>query len=524
MNERFRAAVRRLIADEHELKQHTSESTPVVVPLISRTPLQPIAKTRRRSSGKNAKASLKVLNALGILTQHLDVIETTTATESQVKHVQVSVEELEAVMEGFKDLYTSMDTVSTSSTSANSELEVQPAVTDETVKLFLTANFSGIQTKEDVVQAERRKRLLHRVISLLSNKPPTFIPTNPSSSSASASSSSLYDLPPDDLKELHHELSQMGHWNFNLFRVSALVPEHLLACVSLEVLRVHRLPFDIDRGIMSNFCAAVQHQYLSSNAYHNAEHAADVMQAMHYFLTTAHLSVSPTATLAALVAALVHDVAHPGVTNVFLTSRDDALAIRYAYRSPLEHMHCALTCEILTKPECNIFQNLDKAEVLAVRHLMVDLILATDNASHAMYLKQFEQDVLLNEECTYVREHHHGSYPTLLEHEQRLVLQVALHAADVSNPTKSLEVYQCWTSRIMSEFYDQGDAEREAGLKISIGFDRNKPIPEAKMQAGFIIGIVRPVYQALARVPGTDFSAPMHHLDANLSHYQQQIL
>lgn len=42
-----------------------------------------------------------------------------------------------------------------------------------------------------------------------------------------------------------------------------------------------------------------------------------------------------------------------------------------------------------------------------------------------------------------------------------------VHCADLSNPTKPLELYRQWTDRIMVEFFTQGDRERDKGMEIS---------------------------------------------------------
>lgn len=53
------------------------------------------------------------------------------------------------------------------------------------------------------------------------------------------------------------------------------------------------------------------------------------------------------------------------------------------------------------------------------------------------------------------------------------VLQNLVHCADLSNPTKPLPLYRQWTDRIMAEFFQQGDREREAGLDISPMCDKH---------------------------------------------------
>ena len=48
-----------------------------------------------------------------------------------------------------------------------------------------------------------------------------------------------------------------------------------------------------------------------------------------------------------------------------------------------------------------------------------------------------------------------------------------VHCADLSNPTKSLDLYRQWTDRIMEEFFHQGDRERQRGMEISPMCDKH---------------------------------------------------
>ena len=53
------------------------------------------------------------------------------------------------------------------------------------------------------------------------------------------------------------------------------------------------------------------------------------------------------------------------------------------------------------------------------------------------------------------------------------VLQNMVHCADLSNPTKPLELYRRWVDLIMEEFFRQGDKERANGIDISPMCDRH---------------------------------------------------
>lgn len=58
-----------------------------------------------------------------------------------------------------------------------------------------------------------------------------------------------------------------------------------------------------------------------------------------------------------------------------------------------------------------------------------------------------------------------------------------VHCADLSNPTKPLDLYRQWTDRIMEEFFHQGDRERERGMEISPMCDKHTASVE-KSQVG----------------------------------------
>ena len=70
--------------------------------------------------------------------------------------------------------------------------------------------------------------------------------------------------------------------------------------------------------------------------------------------------------------------------------------------------------------------------------------------------------------------------PEVAQHsgtEQRLdkfiMIEMALHCADISNPVKDIMVYKKWVNVVMTEFYQQGDKERDLGMPISAMFDRH---------------------------------------------------
>ena len=93
-------------------------------------------------------------------------------------------------------------------------------------------------------------------------------------------------------------------------------------------------------------------------------------------------------------------------------------------------------------------------------------VLATDMSKHMSLLADLKTMVETKKVA--------GSGVLLLDNytDRIQVLQNMVHCADLSNPTKPLELYNNWVDRIMEEFFQQGDRERESGLDISPMCDR----------------------------------------------------
>ena len=75
-------------------------------------------------------------------------------------------------------------------------------------------------------------------------------------------------------------------------------------------------------------------------------------------------------------------------------------------------------------------------------------------------------------------------------------LNVLIHSADVSNPSKPLNIYKQWAKRCVDEFFRQGDMEKKLGIPVSFNCDR-ETVTLAQSQLGFIDAIVFPLFSVL---------------------------
>ena len=122
--------------------------------------------------------------------------------------------------------------------------------------------------------------------------------------------------------------------------------------------------------------------------------------------------------------------------------------------------------DICQEHECDILSSLSKKQRQSVRKMVIDMVLATDMSKHMSLLADLKTMVETKKVA--------GSGVLLLDNytDRIQVLQNMVHCSDLSNPTKPLDAYKLWVDRIMEEFFQQGDKEREKGMDISPMCDR----------------------------------------------------
>lgn len=315
-------------------------------------------------------------------------------------------------------------------------------------------------------------------------------------------------------------LDDINQWGIDIFKLSELSNHRPLTAVTYAIFQERDLmkSFKIPSKTLVNFLMTLEDHYLKEVPYHNSTHAADVTQSIHVLLLSPGLEnvFTDLEILAAIFAAAIHDVDHPGLTNQFLINASTELALMYNDESVLENHHLAVAFKLLQNEECDIFANLTKKQRQNHRKLVIDMVLATDMSKHMSLLADLKTMVETKKVA--------GSGVLLLDNytDRIQVLQNMVHCADLSNPTKPLDLYRRWVGQIMEEFFLQGDRERELGMDISPMCDRHNATIE-KSQVGFIDYIVHPLWETWADLVHPDAQDILDALENNRDWYQSMI-
>ncbi|XP_032382801.1 cAMP-specific 3',5'-cyclic phosphodiesterase 4D isoform X3 [Etheostoma spectabile] len=319
---------------------------------------------------------------------------------------------------------------------------------------------------------------------------------------------------------LAQEVEEINRWGLDVFKIAEFSGNRPLTVIMYSIFQERDLlkTFRIPNDTFITLMMTLEDHYHADVAYHNNIHAADVVQSTHVLLSTPALEAVFTdlEIMAVLFASAIHDVDHPGVTNQFLINTSSELALMYNDASVLENHHLAVGFKLLQEENCDIFQNLSKKQKDSLRKMVIDMVLATDMSKHMNFLADMK---------TMVETKKVTSLGVLLldNYSDRIqVLQNMVHCADLSNPTKPLEIYRQWTDRIMVEFFTQGDRERDKGMEISPMCDKHNASIE-KSQVGFIDYIVHPLWETWADLVHPDAQDILDTLEDNREWYQSMI-
>jgi GAF domain-containing protein len=297
--------------------------------------------------------------------------------------------------------------------------------------------------------------------------------------------------------------AKFRQWDFSILGLENMeaVAYSIMALSEMGATR----KYGTDSGTLEQFVCAVKDQYEASNSYHNFCHALQVAHCSFMFLNTkdagTDLHLSNFDSYCLLVAALCHDIGHPGTNNAFEIAAESDRYLVYGNTAVLERHHIQETMKLLRNSRTNIFANLTKDKVALARRRIAAGILSTDMACHFVLMKELQEELgshaKPSEGCVSL------SCSTCKENDKsrQLIFNSLLHTADLSaqavNPSDAMK----WGDLVLSEFEDQAKQEESLSLPITPFmkdlWDKKR---RCQVQIGFVQNIVIPLWEVVAEV------------------------
>ena len=166
--------------------------------------------------------------------------------------------------------------------------------------------------------------------------------------------------------------------------------------------------------------------------------------------------------LSIVISAICHDFGHDGFNNAYHVNAITERAIRYSDNSVQENYHIAESFYILNHPDTNFIAELPRDDFKLFRKRMIGIILATDMARHFNDLTNFKQALVAkNIECGVNQSSIIDKESATKEFDSKQqLLEMTIHASDVSSQVRPFKIALVWTWLLFEEFFDQGDAEK----------------------------------------------------------------
>ena len=289
------------------------------------------------------------------------------------------------------------------------------------------------------------------------------------------------------------------------FTVAANVfaPYTLFSTLGLDLVRFYK------------FLVTVYESSDSSNPYHNALHAAEVLQAIHCFISQDRIkeNFSDVEILAILLCAVCVDVGNCGVTNDFLSRIGHPIVQIFGMSSAQESAAVSFILHVLTQEDTNFFPTPtetlevmnDRMMRLAFQELFTEIFVGSASHNHRVVLREvaeyFVNGVIVTQ-----------NIPKLLK--------AVFHICRFPHIFKETEANFASVSRFLAECLRQGDEERRRMLLISPLCDEQAGEMIAEAQRSLIQDVMLPLVTALTCVIPVQWVA---NLNASLDTFSKVV-
>jgi class 3 adenylate cyclase len=263
----------------------------------------------------------------------------------------------------------------------------------------------------------------------------------------------------------------------------------------------------VDRTIMEQLMSLLTMiaQKYRENAFHNFEHACHVVMSAKNLLDRScvpclggespqQLNLDPLSRFAAVFGALIHDIDHPGVSNIQLTKEQANIATQYNNRCIAEQNSFEIGWRLFMEPQfialrqCLFPTNHDYNRF---RQVTLNVVMATD---------VFDRDLttLRQSRWDHIFVHTPDTVDDSIQSNNRkatICIELLIQASDVIHTMQHWTVYQKWNCKLFEEMhlaYQQGRLEKNPCLTWYDGelwFFDNYVIPLAnKLQLCNVFG------------------------------------
>eukprot|EP01138_Halocafeteria_seosinensis_P000786 gb/GECG01000807.1/.p1 GENE.gb/GECG01000807.1/~~gb/GECG01000807.1/.p1 ORF type:complete len:461 (+),score=63.61 gb/GECG01000807.1/:1-1383(+) len=364
------------------------------------------------------------------------------------------------------------------------------------------------------IAARSGSRVSHTFSRSLSSCSSTSIESPISSDGGGHSSSNVQQQGRITMKSLASE--DIRSWEFEILNKS----HAQLKCTVKTILRFWSLPenFGISPDSMDRFISLVEGLY-NDQPFHNFKHAVGTMHTAFLILLRSKTNsfFTDLELLAILVAALCHDIDHPGHSQAFEVNSSSRLARAYNNTDVLEHYHADKALELLKDKDLDILGTLSSEEAQHFREVVRSTILGTAMSQHHTLLESLTS----RRTMTSLKEENACNIP-FDKHNQEDRLQLAkmvVHTADLAGQTTNYRTAQGWGTLVIAEFSREAAKHEAKGLEAPSFMNNirtNKD--ENKLQASFIQGICLPLWEAMnVTIGGLD--EPVENLNHNCQAY-----
>lgn len=328
------------------------------------------------------------------------------------------------------------------------------------------------------------------------------------------------DIPDQYIEQVLHIIkSSFGTPGLDVIALEELMPGNVVLFVgSLIFKNIDREEELVDSRNVLNFLRHVQQRYDCNMPFHNATHAADVMHTLFMLLMNTCLGdkVSQHNQVGAILAAVMHDIEHVGLTNDFLIKTNHPIAQKYLTEAPMESKHTDLALQAVLDPRFNILSKMSSIQ----QEQILEVICKSISATALIY----QPELLAEVDGTTADEWKMLEDVVLPQRLQVRALRIAMHVSDISQTMKPFANHQTWVYRLNDELYNQGelDMREQWGVSPSYCF-RDQCTYEGFLssQLSFLRNMALPAVMMLNNIPWMDVNELVNGIEKNILQWEQ---